>query len=85
MGKVRGHLRSRKEGLQLGFTKPSNLKHKRNPSARVNICAGIMGGQVKLWHQLPQQWNRKISADLYRGPIKKTVTANSGVTLSLRP
>ena len=50
----------------------------RNPGASVKICAGIMGGQVKLWHQLPQQWNRKIAADLYRGPIKTTVTANSG-------
>ena len=53
MGKVRGHLRKRSEGLQRGFTKPNAKKHKVNTGGCVNVCAGIIGGKVRIWHYLP--------------------------------
>ena len=79
MGKVRGHLRAPAEGLKQGFTKPSGLKHKSNPGANVKICGGIIGGQVKLWHELPQRWNGEIAAGLYRGPLRDALRAHRGV------
>ena len=78
MAKVRGHLRTRREGLSEGFTKPSSHKHKSNPGAVVNICAGIANGKIALWHELPAKWNAEVAEGLYRGPIMKTLTAEHG-------
>ena len=41
MRRVRGHLRTRAEGLEAGFTKPKGNKHRVNPGATVSVCAGI--------------------------------------------
>lgn len=78
MTKVRGHLRTRAEGLESGFTKPNSRKHRSNPGGYVNICAGILNGKVKLWHELPDSWNGCVAEDLYRGPIMTTLAAQRG-------
>ena len=78
MTKVRGHLRRRGEGLKLGFTKPNSQKHRSNPGGFVNICAGIVNGRIKLWHELPGAWNGEVAEDLYRGPIMDTLKAHRG-------
>ena len=68
-GKVRGHLRKRSEGLQKGFTKPNAKKHKVNTGGSVNVCAGIIGGRVRIWHYLPSRWNGEAAEDLYRNVV----------------
>jgi hypothetical protein len=48
--KVRGHLRTRGEGLQAGFTKPSGKKHNMNTGGKLKIVAGISNCRVAVWH-----------------------------------
>ena len=52
--KVRGHLRTRSEGLKQNYTKPNPKKHRVNPGCSLSVCAGIINCRVKLWHYLPQ-------------------------------
>ena len=78
MAKVRGHLRTRAEGLKPGFTKPNCRKHRSNPGSCVNVCAGISNGKIKLWQELPATWNGQAAEDLYRGPLATTLVAQRG-------
>lgn len=73
MRRVRGHLRTRSEGVQKGFTKPCPKRHRQNPGSSVNVCAGIIDGKVKLWHYLPKSWNGQVAAQTYRGPIHRAL------------
>jgi len=76
---VRGHLRSRSEGLNPEFTKPNTRKHRVNPGASALVCAGIIGCRVRLWHYLPQgRWNGESAANTYRGPIHKALKKYRG-------
>ena len=78
MRKVRGHLRTRGEGLQSEFTKPNLKRHRQNPGASVQVCAGIIGNRIRLWKYLPKTWNGKVAADLYRGPILNALRRHRG-------
>ena len=80
MRRVHGHLRTRAEGVQKGFTKPCPKRHRQNPGSSVSVCAGIIGGKVKLWHYLPKAWNGQVAAQTYRGPIRRTLKRYAGVT-----
>ena len=83
--KVRGHLRTRAEGLQDGYTKPSTRKHRVNPGGHVQVCAGIVGCRVRLWHYLPQgRWNGEVAAQTYRGPIYRALRRYRGDKASYR-
>ena len=73
LAKVRGHLRTRSEGLEHGFTKPNNKKHRGYVGPMVNVCAGIINCRVRLWEYLPKTWNGEVAASLYRGPIAKAL------------
>jgi hypothetical protein len=74
MRKVRFHLRLRSEGVRPGFTKPNNKRNRVNPGASANICAGIIGHRIRIWHYLPsKKWNGAAAASLYRGPIIKAL------------
>ena len=74
MRKVRGHLRTRGEGLKKHFTKPGDRTHRVNPGARVLVCAGICKNKVKVWHYLPKgRWSGQAAADVYAGPIHKVL------------
>ena len=50
MRRVRGHLRTRAEGIHPHFTKPKSDKGRVNPGAAANVCAAIISGKVMLWH-----------------------------------
>ena len=80
--KVRGHLRTRAEGLQPEHTKPNNKRHKINPGASVNVCAGIINSQVKLWHYLPSRWNGEVAEATYRGPVLAALKKTCGAKRS---
>ena len=85
MQKVRGHLRTRSEGLQPGYTKPNKRKHRMNPGGHVHVCAGIIGCRVRLWHYLPQgRWNGDVAAQVYRGPIMAALKRHRGEKASYR-
>ena len=79
MRRVRGHYRTKAEGLVPGFVKPSARKNKINPGAKVEVCAGIIGCKVKLWHYLDGgNWCGEKAANLYRGPIVRALRRNHG-------
>ena len=67
MVKVRGNLRTRSEGLQDGFTKPSAKTHKVNTGGSATLCACIIGGKVRVWQYLPFRWCADEAVRLYRG------------------
>ena len=78
MRKVRGHLRTRGEGLKDGYTKPGK-KHRVNPGGKAMVCAGIINCKVKVWHYLPRgRWNGQLAADTYEGPIYRALLRNRG-------
>ena len=79
MRKVRFHWRTRAEGLKPGFTKPSGKRQRLNIGSSVNVCAGIIDCQVKLWHYLPgKTWNGAVAAETYRGPIHRALRRYRG-------
>ncbi len=47
MKKVRGHWRTRAEGLKKEFTKPNVKKHTVTTCGSANVCAGIVNGRVR--------------------------------------
>jgi hypothetical protein len=69
MKKVRGHWRKRSEGLKKYYTKPNVKKHKVNVGGSVNVCAGIIGGRVRVWHYLPTRWCGDEAANVYKTVI----------------
>ena len=71
--KVRGVLRTRKEGVEKGFTRPSITKHKFNAGGHVHILAGICGDKVVLWEEIGGKWGGQRAADMYAGPIKQVL------------
>jgi hypothetical protein len=79
MKKVRFHLRTKEEGLRPGFTKPKGNKQRVNTGGKVDVCAGIIGGKIKLWHYLPKQnWCGKVAEATYRGPIAAALKKHVG-------
>lgn len=73
MIKVRGHLRTPSEGLKKGFTKPNTKKHHVNTGGHVNVCAGIIGCKVRIWHYLPPRWSGEAAENLYRNVVHKAL------------
>ena len=78
MRKVRGHLRKRSEGLKKGYTKPSVKRHRVNTGGRVNVCAGIIGGKVRVWHYLPRRWCGAVAEDVYRNVVAPALRKHCG-------
>ena len=77
--KVHGQLRTRSEGLRKGFTKPNPKRHRRNlGGGRVMVCAGISKGRVVLWEYITGRWCGNVAAQLYKGPILKTMKKKCG-------
>lgn len=69
MRRVRGHLRTRAEGITKACTKPKSNKTKVNPGSYANVCAVIVKDRVRVWQYLPDRWCGDAAADLYKGPI----------------
>ena len=69
MKKVRGHWRKRSEGLKNYYTEPNVKTHKVNVGGSVNVCAGIIGGRVRVWHYLPTRWCGDEAANVYKTVI----------------
>ena len=65
-------LRTPEEGLEKFFTKPSAKRHRKNCGGSVEVCAGISNCKVVLWEYLTK-WNGSVAAEMYKGPIMKTL------------
>ena len=44
-----------------------------NSGGAALVCAGIIGGRVRVWHYLPRTWNASEAAKLYRGVLIKAL------------
>ena len=77
--KVRGHLRTRAEGIRASFTKPDKKKHRLNTGGACNVLGGILNNQIKLWHYLPKRWNGSVAECAYQGPIARALKHYRGV------
>lgn len=78
MTRVRGHLRTRSEGVKKAFTKPNQKRQKVFPGASINVCAAIIGGKVRVWHYLPRSWNGQAATDLYANVLIKALVQHRG-------
>ena len=78
MRRVRGHLRTRAEGIATSCAKPKSSKNKVNPGAHVNVCAAIIQGRIRVWHYLPDRWCGAAAAELYKGPIHEALKKHRG-------
>ena len=74
--RVRGHLRTRGEGLQPHFTKPKNNRHRVNPGATVNVAAAIVKGKIRVWHYLPKRWCADAACDFYSSVLAPSLRRN---------
>ena len=80
--KVTKQIRTAGEGITPGFTKPNKKRHQINPGGSVQICAGISGDRVVLWEDVGKRWNGERAAEMYLGPILKTLKKVRGVKAS---
>ena len=64
--RVRGHLRTRKEGITKGYTKPKGNKNRINPGGKVSVCAVIINHKVRVWHYLQSRWCGEAACDVYK-------------------
>jgi len=78
--RVRGHLRTREEGMKPEFMRPSARKHRRNVGGVAHVCAGVSNGRVVLWEYLSGRWNGARAAALYSGPILRALKKHRGTS-----
>ena len=77
--RVRGHLRTRAEGIKKEFTKPSSSKKQRvNPGCTVNVYAAISNCKVVAWEYLGKKWCAKAAADVYEKVTIKVLRRHRG-------
>ena len=76
--KVRGHLRTRSEGLLAPYTKPCGKKHNMNTGDKLNIVAGLVNCRVAIWHYVTGPWNGKAASDAYSGPVMRALRRHRG-------
>jgi len=76
--RVRFHLRKKSEGLRPEMTKPNRKKNRLNTGGWVNVCAGISGCRVVMWEYLGRRWSGSAAAELYSGPIAKSLKKKRG-------
>ena len=78
MLRVRGHLRTRSEGLSKGCTKPDKKKHRVNTGGNVKLCAAIIGGRVRVWHYLQKGWGGKVAKAFYEATLAPALKKHWG-------
>ncbi len=78
--KVRGHLGTRGEGLEEGFTRPNIKRHRLHSGASINACAGIIGGSVRVLHFMAHRSTAFLRARVFLPacPPKTVVSSRIG-------
>ena len=77
--RVRGHLRTKSEGLKKGFTKPDKKKHRQNTGGHAKLFAAIIGCRVRIWHYLPRRWNGATAAEVDSDVLAPALRRHRGV------
>ena len=75
---VHGQIRTPAEGLEKDFTKPNKKKHRKSVGGYVRVLAGVSNGRIVLWEHY-KRWNGKTAAEMYEGPIIRTLRKKRGV------
>ena len=75
--KVRFVLRSKRQGLKKGYTKPDKRKHRTNLGG-VNLVAGIIKGKVRIWHYFDGRWTAEKAADVYKNVVAPALVRAHG-------
>ena len=70
--RVIGHLRTPGEGVEQGFTKPRTA-HSLIGVPSVTISALVAKNRVVMWHVVEGPWNGRKAADIYQGPMLKSL------------
>jgi hypothetical protein len=78
MARVRGHLRTKGEGLGAGFTKPDKKKHRVNTGGNAKLCAAIIGSRVRVWHYLQKGWGGQAAKDMYEKVLAPALQRHRG-------
>ena len=76
--KIRGHLRTRSEGLNKEFTKPDKRKHHMNVGPNAKVFAAIVGNRVRVWHYLPAVWSGSAAVNVYKTVLAPALTKFRG-------
>ena len=76
--RVRGHLRTKKEGLDKGCTKPDKRKHHMNVGPNVKLFAAIVGNRVRVWHYLDGKWSSKAAEAVYKNVLATALKRHRG-------
>ena len=50
-----------------------------NTGGNAHLCAGIIGGRVRIWHYLPRAWSGQAAADLYKDVVAPALKRYRGV------
>ena len=77
--RVRGHLRTKSEGLRKGFTKPDKKKHRQNTGGHAKLFAAIIGCRARVWHYLPRRWTGAAAAAVYTDVLAPALRRHRGV------
>ena len=65
--KARGVYRGRKQLLRKGYVRPPAASSGSFQGGKsINICAGISGDRLVMWHEIPKQWCAKQAVDMYK-------------------
>ena len=72
-------MRTPSEGVLPEMTKPGRKKNRINTGAVAKVSAGISNGRIVMWEYLPKTWSGEGAANLYKGPIVKTLRKQRGV------
>ena len=75
--RIRGHLRTKAEGTEQGFTKPRS-EHSWIGIPSIAISAAIAKDRVILWHAHDTRWNGGTAAALYKGPLLQALRRTWG-------
>ena len=70
--RITGHLRTPSEGVEQGFTKPRTA-HSLIGVPSVTISAMVAKDRVIMWHVVEGRWNGQKAADVYQGPMLKSL------------
>ena len=66
--KISGHLRTKSEGIERGFTKPRQ-RHAWIGFPSINVSCALAKDRVIMWVPLASSWNGAAAEALYKGPL----------------
>jgi hypothetical protein len=75
--RVTGHLRTKSEGLFPEFVKPKT-SHTFLGVPSVTIAAAVAKDRVIMWHVLEKNWCGAVAADMYSGPLLRSLKRTWG-------